>query len=425
MKRLEFSADDKGTLTHRLFRYPAKFHAPVAATLVERYSDPGQTILDPFCGSGTIMVEASVRGRRSFGSDLDPLAVAVSKVKTTALEQVELERATDRFRTALRALDRGSDEYARLATTDISEEAYAEAAADLSVPDIPRIQHWFRRYVIIDLGRIFQAIDGLGAAPEYRDWLRIVVASIIRNASNADPVPVSGLEVTAHMRRLDEAGRIVDPVTLVDRALTRAAAANAAYVAARNSHVVVSQADAASLQLPIKPDVLITSPPYQNAVDYYRRHQLEMFWLGLTKTHAERLKLLPRYIGKHRVAASNPVFQTAWTPSSDAQRWLDTMQDADEGRARDFRAYMTSMDQVFHRWHELLAGDARAVCVVGRSNWQGAGIPTEQLFIELAADRFALEEHLTYPVKNRYMSYTRRNGANIDEEHVLVFKRLR
>jgi hypothetical protein len=49
-------------------------------------------------------------------------------------------------------------------------------------------------------------------------------------------------------------------------------------------------------------DCVITSPPYLTAVNYYRRHQLEMFWLGLTHTTAERLELMPRYLGRDRVA---------------------------------------------------------------------------------------------------------------------------
>ena len=64
-----------------------------------------------------------------------------------------------------------------------------------------------------------------------------------------------------------------------------------------------------------------------------------------------------------------------------------------------------------------------AVFVVGKSSWNGDQIPTVQLFKELSEDRFTLRELLWYPVKNRYMSYSRHNGANIDREYVLVLER--
>src|SRR5262249_55559426 len=68
-------------LTHYLFRYPAKFHPPVARALLERYSEPGDTVLDPFCGSGTLLVEALVSDRSSVGIDVDPVATLVSRAK--------------------------------------------------------------------------------------------------------------------------------------------------------------------------------------------------------------------------------------------------------------------------------------------------------------------------------------------------------
>src|SRR5689334_2972771 len=85
--------DATPTLTHRLFRYPAKFHPPVAAALIEQFSSPGDLILDPFVGSGTTLVEAAVRGRRSIGTDIDPLAVAVSRAKSTTLDAADVSRA--------------------------------------------------------------------------------------------------------------------------------------------------------------------------------------------------------------------------------------------------------------------------------------------------------------------------------------------
>lgn len=60
--------------------------------------------------------------------------------------------------------------------------------------------------------------------------------------------------------------------------------------------------------------------------------------------------------------------------------------------------------------------------VVGHSTWNGLTIPTRLLFAEMAND-FQLQETLYYPVKNRYMSYSRHNKASIDEEYVLVFRR--
>jgi hypothetical protein len=66
---------------------------------------------------------------------------------------------------------------------------------------------------------------------------------------------------------------------------------------------------------------------------------------------------------------------------------------------------------------------APVVVVVGSSTWNGKSIPTADLFYELAGTAFEHDPPLWYPVKNRYMSYARRNGANIDKEYVVVLRR--
>jgi len=64
-----------------------------------------------------------------------------------------------------------------------------------------------------------------------------------------------------------------------------------------------------------------------------------------------------------------------------------------------------------------------AVLVVGHSSWNNSKIPTTELFGEIAGSAFTLREVLWYPIKNRYMSYSRHNGADINREYVLAFYR--
>lgn len=67
---------------HGFHTYPARMHPTTAARLVQAVSDGSATLLDPFCGSGTVLVEAMIAGRRAVGVDLNPLAVRLARVKT-------------------------------------------------------------------------------------------------------------------------------------------------------------------------------------------------------------------------------------------------------------------------------------------------------------------------------------------------------
>ena len=154
-------------LTHYLFRYPAKFHPPVARTLLKTYSGPNDVVLDPFSGSGTLLEEAAVLGRRSIGVDVDPVAVAVAQSKVHRYRISTLRASGDRLLERLRRYDRGADFYRRIKLTDIPKTAYERELDTVSgwVPDIPNIEHWFRRYVVVDLARIRRSIS-LSSAPQ-------------------------------------------------------------------------------------------------------------------------------------------------------------------------------------------------------------------------------------------------------------------
>lgn len=78
-------------LTHNFYRYPARFSPNFARAAIEAFTRPGDTVLDPYMGGGTAIVEAIAAGRRAYGSDLNSLAVFVGRVKTTFLDSSEVE----------------------------------------------------------------------------------------------------------------------------------------------------------------------------------------------------------------------------------------------------------------------------------------------------------------------------------------------
>ena len=150
-KRFEFPPGDKERLTHYLFRYPAKFHPPVVRHLIQTYTASDATVLDPFCGSGTLLVEAGVCGRSAIGIDVDPLAVFVSNVKAHRYRISALRESCANVLATLDHVARPESEYERRQFVDIKPETVARAIRDeqLSVPAIPNIYHWFRHYVVV------------------------------------------------------------------------------------------------------------------------------------------------------------------------------------------------------------------------------------------------------------------------------------
>jgi len=416
-------------LTHYVFRYPAKFHPPVVQALLRAYTSEGDCILDPFCGSGTLLVEARVLGRDTIGVDIDPVAVAVSKAKTQRLQVSRLETSINKLLDRLVLYERSAEEYERRKFEDLSLGWYTRQTRNLEnwIPGIPNLFHWFRRYVIVDLARIRKTIEGVAVPETHRQVIRVAFASIIRNASNADPVPVSGLEVTSHMRARDAAGRLINPFQMLHQQLFRVldACDDFQHRAGAATSVHVFQGDAIDVDSLVdkRVDAIITSPPYHGAVDYYRRHKLEMYWLGLTSTEVDRLELKRRYIGRDKVAQGEAYVSEFSLETALAKEWETRIREVSERRADAFRHYMVAMTLFFEGAANVLSAGKPLILVVGHSSWNRSEIPTSDLFQEAAGRDFLLEEVRWYPVVNRYMSYTRHNNASIDTEYALVFRR--
>jgi 23S rRNA G2445 N2-methylase RlmL len=85
-------------LTHGFHAYPARMHPVLARELLARFSEPGQVVLDPFAGSGTVLIEAMVAGCRPQGVDLSPLASRVAE-QQCALRDAKQRSATTTTRT--------------------------------------------------------------------------------------------------------------------------------------------------------------------------------------------------------------------------------------------------------------------------------------------------------------------------------------
>ncbi len=88
-----FKTVSTGQFTHGFHQYPARMHPEIAKRVIEKYAtDPKSVILDPFMGSGGVLVESMLHGNNSIGIDLNPFAVLISKVKTTKIDSKKLQK---------------------------------------------------------------------------------------------------------------------------------------------------------------------------------------------------------------------------------------------------------------------------------------------------------------------------------------------
>ena len=85
------------SLTHNYYKYPARFSPEFARTIIDIFTKSGDTVLDPFMGGGTTLIEGYARDRVTIGADISTLAEFVSQVKTTVLSARQIKQLKEWF----------------------------------------------------------------------------------------------------------------------------------------------------------------------------------------------------------------------------------------------------------------------------------------------------------------------------------------
>lgn len=179
-------------LTHRYYRYPARFSPTFAATAIELFSQKGDLVLDPFMGGGTTIVEGLARHRQVVGADLNTLSAFLVRVKTTVLlprDRVALRSWANHVVPSLSYSDTPQDLHSfvcpertrNLTTTRTRPIKKLLALALRSLADLPsRPARDFARCALLNVAQL--ALDGTRGAirlPAFRQRLRRVVHQML------------------------------------------------------------------------------------------------------------------------------------------------------------------------------------------------------------------------------------------------------
>jgi SAM-dependent methyltransferase len=257
-------------LTHGFHSYAGRMHPSIARGAIEAFSAPGDTVIDPFCGSGTVLVEALAAGRSAIGVDASALAVAIARVRSTVL---------------------GEETRARLVAeaARIAEES-GERARKRRRPEVPA---WARGEIARFHAHVLYELLGLRelvfATPEddVGRALRLCLSSILVKFMKAGPeAPRDGGE-----KRI---ARGIPSRMLADRATELAGGLAALERRAPPGAPApeVHEADARALPIPDRRAALVlSSPPYAGTYDYAAQHETRFVWLGLSARTFRRVQL--------------------------------------------------------------------------------------------------------------------------------------
>lgn len=268
----EFSKADTQYLTHNIHRYSGKFIPQIAGTAIQLMTGPGETVFDPYLGSGTTALEAMLSGRRCIGVDLNPLAILISNVKTTIIDIQTLQIFQQDL---LASIDFVLDSQVPLLTPRY-QGTFQSFEQDARYNN-PWNRKWYQDHVLRQLIRIYDIVDSIGNQ-QLRQVAQVSFSDILRRSSNAN---------SRYPNVMYDKNMKVKPLPL--RAFRESFNENIARLISlanvfhgRPCPVCkISQENNTSLSLkPCSVDAIVTHPPYIAAIPYAEYGCLSLEWLG-------------------------------------------------------------------------------------------------------------------------------------------------
>ena len=374
-------SSNKSLPVHRWVPWIAGFSSDFVASALTRYLEGPATVLDPFAGVGTTLVEAILHGHNAVGFEINPYAALASELKANA------------YRVDVAALRKESIAFQRFYRTSLSKNHTPHSSCPQGFRTrsefySPRVLH--KILIVWDFIEMVQDVH-------IRDLFRLAFASTMVRYSNYSYEPSLGRRASAGKEEIEDfpvgetiQAKLVEMVEDItwfrDRLPT-------------NSHPDVRVICASFFQYrehltPGSVDLIITSPPYLNNYHYIRNTRPQLYWLGYAQ-HPKDLKHLEQSnFGKYwqTVRAGAPVQLEFSLPNTDLAERLDTLRRANPGKGvyggEGWANYAASYFNDCHKFalgikHTLKPGGA-ALVVIGNSILQGILMPTDQYFGKIA-----------------------------------------
>lgn len=341
--------------------FPARMAPSIVWDVLPRTGN-SLSILDPMAGSGTTLVCARSIGHRAIGCDTDPLALLIAHAwcadaRPEALK-IRAGLVLERARTLSRKL--------------ASEKSYPKNTDNETRQFI---DFWFDSQSRCELNSLATCISRVRSQTEktllWCAFSRMIITktsgvSLAMDVSHSRPHKVYDV---APVRPFDAFLKAVSRVT-----------SRCPFSKSTNQFPSVDIRHGDARSLPVESasvDMVITSPPYLNAIDYLRGHKLSLVWMGYRMAQIRALR--SGNIGTEVVEDTAP-----HTVIQEAMSSMAALESLDNRRLGMIRRYVCDMDKVMKECARVLKRKGRAVFVVGDSAIRGIFVQNSQALIRLA-----------------------------------------
>ena len=351
--------------------HPGRYISQIPAAIIGALSSPGDTILDPFCGSGTSLVEAQRLGRFGIGIDLNPVSTMMCRAKLLVNRSARITKILHFHASKL---------------VNLQMHKASHASTNSIAPNAVQLTKWYHEETAYQLTLLWNYIQDTSGYSKYLlsfcfSGILLAVCSERRHwgyiCDNTNPLEKRYFDAFEAMNKSIYA--LSDAYHLRDRGLPP----EIKFPLKPSTIYEGSAADVIhSLQKPV--DLIITSPPYYGVIDYVKAQRLSMEWLG------------------HPISSL---------------RSLETGARSKRHRKNAYTEYIEDLNKTFSAAYSVLKPKSYMVIVLGESTHRA---PVVSDFISrIQAIGFSLCKK-----ELRSISTGRAQAPGIKNEFVLVFEKL-
>ena len=357
MKYLDTSWDFIGAntkkLTHCYHNYPAMMIPQIAERLLEKYGQNSKLLFDPYCGTGTSLLEANLKGINAIGTDLNPLARLISKTKTTKINIQILDLYLKEFNNYIFSL------------------LFDFQNISVVVPEIKNIGFWFSETVQQKLAIIKNFIENI-QDENSKDFFKIAFSETVRESSLTKNSEFKMYRMNAiQMEKFNP-----DVFGIMQNKLARNH--NGLKILLQQDNVATSKVFEFNTSEKIENinenevDIVITSPPYgdsRTTVAYGQFSRLANEWLGYNDANQVDNSLMGGKIYKSISRLGNDLLDEK----------IQKISNIDAKRAKDVIAFYVDYEKSINNVSKLIKKKGYACYVVGNRKVKGETLPTDEI----------------------------------------------
>ena len=454
----DFKDADVREYTHGLHSYPAMMVSPICRNIINLVKSirPIKSLADPFMGSGTVLVEGMLAGiEKIYGNDINPLALFLSRVKTTPVDITKLQDETKqlyirihnkyasvsqqienadnvmRFKYGLDLTDKNG--WGSNAPYFLSEYT-KESGIDVEVPKFKNIGYWFKPRVILLLSIIKSEINKI-QNKEIKAFVFTAFSECIRFVSNRRNGEFKLFRMP--QKKVNEFNpNVINEFNIIlDRNIEKMNSFCESYLSIENhSAVTITNDNATTLHgIPDNSiDLLITSPPYgdsRTTVAYGEYSRLSLQWLDIFDlTDKEIMQIDKSLMGgiKFRNGFEFDI------PSLELHDALDLIKNKDLERAGDVYSFYHDLAQAIKTISTKMTKNGYLFWVVGNRTVKGVTLQTDKIITEIGETCGLKKIHtISRNIINKVMpslnSPSNESGAKastMTNEHIVILKKL-